>query len=872
MRARGAGIRKSPFGDVGSEARRVSRRVAGVVGAGGRSVSLRLATLMAMLAMLGVLVVASAARADTVPISASLVEVHESSDAGLGNGYVNCAEDLFIQFSAVQDVTSYHAEIDDASRGHRFFDGPPFDDAQGYFTKAPAPAGTHRFAIDGGAGTGPPPCQFRDLKSNFSNLVVTGERPTRTTTTTAASADPSTSKPGESVKYSAAVSATSGTATPTGTVDFTVGSTVLCTAPLSPSGVASCSATNTPVGNNTVKATYPGEGPFAGSSGTTSQLVAAATVSGTVLSQAGAQPVPGVQINVSDATGVQATGTTDGSGSYETGPLPAGDYTVTPQNNPEQYSPPSQHVTIDQAAVTANFTHNLHLDQLSPVTGSPAGGQQITLTGYGFGPAGGSAEVRFDSTRFATTATDVKVLSDTQITATIPREDRQKGDPDQAPITVAIGGARSNAVEFTYAMHVDSITPNAGSPAGGTHVTITGSGFGPAGNNADQVIFALDTSQANPPPEGRQVPASDVHVVSDTEITATTPAESDQTGYRPVVSVNVNEYRSNSVKFTFRAIIKSISPPSASPAGGQRITIMGEGFGNGRRSSPFFGHDAVDFYPAHTKSATRREATDVVVVSDTVITATVPSVVGDYFESSGPDQESKVDVSIMDNRSNFLPFRHRVHLHSVRPDRSSPAGGPITIRGHGFGPAGNHQVEVRWRSGEFAINSATDLRVVSDTEITARIPSQDVLAKSGKLRLYVIIGVVLSDNKLLFTYNRGKPKIAARTAAVSDDAVALKIACSGGGPCRGTDTIIAVGAQAARITRGHPRSAVIASGRYSMKAGRSATVRIRLTSAGRRLLKKHHGTLRTTLKITPVDSKRFSKSLILKQIKALKHR
>jgi Bacterial Ig-like domain (group 3) len=84
-------------------------------------------------------------------------------------------------------------------------------------------------------------------------------------TTTTASVDPTSATHGENVTYSATVTATSGT--PTGTVEFTIGSGKLCKATLS-AGTASCSATNAPNGMDTVTATYLGSSTYLTSSGT----------------------------------------------------------------------------------------------------------------------------------------------------------------------------------------------------------------------------------------------------------------------------------------------------------------------------------------------------------------------------------------------------------------------------------------------------------------------------------------------------------------------------------------------------------------------------------------------------------------------------
>ncbi len=91
-------------------------------------------------------------------------------------------------------------------------------------------------------------------------------------TTTEVSVNPTTTTLGGSVTYSATVTSTE-PGTPTGTVTFTSGATTLCTTEALVGGEGSCSATNAPVGSDTVTGTYSGDSSFASSSGTTSLTV-----------------------------------------------------------------------------------------------------------------------------------------------------------------------------------------------------------------------------------------------------------------------------------------------------------------------------------------------------------------------------------------------------------------------------------------------------------------------------------------------------------------------------------------------------------------------------------------------------------------------
>lgn len=118
----------------------------------------------------------------------------------------------------------------------------------------------------------------------------------------------------------------------------------------------------------------------------------------------------------------------------------------------------------------------------------------------------------------------------------------------------------------------------------------------------------------------------------------------------------------------------------------------------------------------------------------------------------------------------------------------------------------------------------------------------------------------------------GRASITGSNATVSHDAAAVRITCSSAGPCRGSDEIAAFGAQAAGRRTKRPRRAIVARGHYSIAARKTATVRIPLTPTGKRLLKRHHGTLRTTLKLTPTRGKQVTRSLTLRQAKPRRHK
>ncbi len=154
---------------------------------------------------------------------------------------------------------------------------------------------------------------------------------------------------------------------------------------------------------------------------------------------------------------------------------------------------------------------------VSPNAGTTAGGTSVTLTGTGFVSG---ATVRFDGTL----ASNVNVASSTSLTATTPAHaagavNVTVTNPDNQSATLT-GGYTYNTPP-PAAPTITSVTPNSGSTAGGTSVTLTGTNF----TTGATVTFG-GTS------------ASNVTVVSSTTITATTPAQA--AGAVNVVVTNPN--------------------------------------------------------------------------------------------------------------------------------------------------------------------------------------------------------------------------------------------------------------------------------------------------------------------------------------------
>jgi hypothetical protein len=120
-----------------------------------------------------------------------------------------------------------------------------------------------------------------------------------------------------------------------------------------------------------------------------------------------------------------------------------------------------------------------------------------------------------------------------------------------------------------------SISPAVGTAAGGTDVTITGKYF------FDGVVVNFDG-----------IAATDVMVVSDTEITCKTPAHA--SGLSDVTITNEDfQFVTAADAFTFTGEITSVSPDHGTMVGGTPVTIAGAGFIDGSTIT-FGGEPATD--------------------------------------------------------------------------------------------------------------------------------------------------------------------------------------------------------------------------------------------------------------------------------------
>jgi IPT/TIG domain len=219
-----------------------------------------------------------------------------------------------------------------------------------------------------------------------------------------------------------------------------------------------------------------------------------------------------------------------------------------------------------EAPVSSGLVATPNLTNITPKAGLQAGGTSVTITGTNLNEA---TAVDFGST----SATSFTLKSPTEVTATAPPG---SGTVDVIVTTPGGTSATSSADHFSYvpagpAPTVKKVSPAKGPAAGGTSVTITGTGF--------TGITAVDFGSTE---------ATSYTVNSATSITAISPAETTGTVDVTVTTPNGTSAISTKDHFAFEApTITSVGPNSGSKAGGTAVTVTGTGFGLGSIATTF---------------------------------------------------------------------------------------------------------------------------------------------------------------------------------------------------------------------------------------------------------------------------------------------
>jgi hypothetical protein len=227
-------------------------------------------------------------------------------------------------------------------------------------------------------------------------------------------------------------------------------------------------------------------------------------------------------------------------------------------------------IVINAAGASATTTADVftyvappQVTGINPASGPLGGGTSVTVTGSGFT---GATAVNFG----AVAGTGVTVVSDTQITVVSPPVSPTGQTTVDVIVVTPLGTSEVGTTvdKFSYLQPpaVTAIKPASGLPAGGTTVSVLGSGFLSAtavefgsvaalrfASNVDQLMIAVSPAGTS----GTQV-----------DITITNPA-----GTSAEVAAD---------KFTYlgQPTVVAVVPNSGHSAGGATVAIFGSGFTN----------------------------------------------------------------------------------------------------------------------------------------------------------------------------------------------------------------------------------------------------------------------------------------------------
>ncbi len=271
--------------------------------------------------------------------------------------------------------------------------------------------------------------------------------------------------------------------------------------------------------------------------------------------------------------------------------------------------------------------------KVDPNQGSTAGGMTVIITGTGFTAA---KSVSFGSSQVK--QGQFTIDGDTQITVTKSPASKGSRTVDVRVTTVGGTSATSQDDHFTYISPpvVTKVDPNQGPVAGGTTVTVTGTGF----TGAKSVSFgSLEAPIASVNNDG-------------TQITVTSPA-SKKSGriHVTVTTVGGTSATSKSDKFTYvpPPVVTRVDPNQGPMAGDTKVIITGKRFTGTK--SVFFGSSQVeqgqftvdgDTQITVTKSPASKDSGIVDVVVTTAGGASATSE-GDQFTYVPPPVVTKIE-------------------------------------------------------------------------------------------------------------------------------------------------------------------------------------------------------------------------------------
>lgn len=335
----------------------------------------------------------------------------------------------------------------------------------------------------------------------------------------------------------------------------------------------------------------------------------------------------------------------------------------------------------------------------------PAGGAGVTITGTNLS---GATAVDFGST----VATSFNVETDTQIFATSPVG---VGTVDVTVTTPSGTSATSPADQFTTCPVLQppvvlGISPDTGPFAGGTGVTITGTGF----TQVTRVDFGTS------PASFQTVGSSQIFVTSPpgtgtVDVTVTTTSGTSATSAADQFTY------ANEGPFQ----VTGVSPDSGPQSGGTTVTITGTDLSDAT---------AVEFGTSPAASFTVVSATEITATSPPVPSPTTVDVT--IWTPSSATETSPAD------RFTYLALAHPPAVTAVSPAQGPVSGDTVvTVTGTGFGA----------RAGDQLVPYALSVQVGSATPVNPVILAAPVVNVLSPTELLVVTPAVTSPGTVDIT-------------------------------------------------------------------------------------------------------------------------
>ena len=316
-----------------------------------------------------------------------------------------------------------------------------------------------------------------------------------------------------------------------------------------------------------------------------------------------------------------------------------------------------------------NTTQSSAISAMSPTQGTSTGGFTLSFTGTGFSQ--GAVTIHLGSTA----CTPVNVSSDTSVTCTVPAL-----APGNYVVAMMVGSTSLTFPTVYVSVNgptITSVTPSAGPLAGGTVITIQGTGF------LSGASIALGSAGA----------CSSPAFLSSTQYQCTTPSAT--TGSVSLTLTNADSQSSTSSgAYTYQPAptIATITPAGGALAGGTTLTLNGNDFLTG--------------------------ATVAIGGTPCAITSVTPNVI-ECMTPGASTGNYTVVVTNSDGQFATSPATYAYNpapsVSSVSPTAGALAGGTtLTVNGSGF--LGSPSIAVG--AGNCALIS-----VSSSTQVTCTLPT-----------------------------------------------------------------------------------------------------------------------------------------------------